>query len=634
MSKDAHQTRVGADLDDGGATEAERGIRELLLVPETDPVAAVPRAASILLLDEFGALGEGTREQPGAGRSEPRQRSRPRGTQRVLRLADPVPLDQTPNRRRTVTHPPTALADPAIPSSAHRLTRRRFLRVGRDLAALAAAGAVPAWRFAPDVRFQGNPFSLGVASGDPTPSGAVLWTRLDPGELASSDARSREVAVRWEVSADDSFRRVIRTGESRALPELGHSVHVEVEGLEPGRWYWYRFDTGGVGSPSGRLKTAPAPGEMPESLRFAFASCQHYEHGYYTAFRHMAAEEPELVIHLGDYIYELRYGEVVRDAAPFEIVTLSDYRDRYALYRSDPDLQAAHAACAWIVTWDDHEVDNNYAATVPEDAQGMHEFLMRRAAAYQAYYEFMPLRRSSLPTGPNMQLFRRLDFGDLATFHVLDTRQYRSDQACGDGRKPRCWPVFSPERTLLGREQEAWLYDGLSSAPARWNLLAQQVRMAQAAIPPDRSASAEESFSLDMWDGYPAERQRLLDYFARERISNPVVLTGDIHSHWAAELKRDFDDPDSETVGIELVGSSITTGGDGADARDSTSDLLDANPHIRLFSGQRGYVSVTLEPTRCRSDFRVVPYVTRPGAPLETRASLVAEGGRSTLEWA
>ena len=460
----------------------------------------------------------------------------------------------------------------------------------------------------------------------------MLWTRLDAGELTLSDAASREVAVRWEVSADDAFRRVIRTGEGRALPELGHAVHVEAEGLEPGRWYWYRFDTGGIVSPTGRLKTAPAPGEVPESLRFAFASWQHCEHGYYSAYRHMAAEAPELIVHLGDYIYESRLGDFVRDAGASEVLTLSDYRNRYALYRSDPDLQAAHTACPWVVTWDDHEVDNNYAGSIPEDTQGRHEFLMRRAAAYQAYYEFMPLRRSSLPTGPNMQLFRRLDFGDLTTFHVLDTRQYRSDQACGDGRGPLCRPAFSPERTLLGVEQEAWLYDGLTSTRARWNFLPQQVRMAQVALPPRGGGSAEESFSLDMWDGYPSERERLLAFLSREEVPNPVVLTGDIHSHWASDLKRDFNDPASDTVGVELVGSSITTGGDGADVRASAAEILAANPHVQFFSGQRGYVSVTVEPTRCRSDFRVAPYVTRPGAPLLTRASFVVEDARSGLE--
>ncbi len=343
----------------------------------------------------------------------------------------------------------------------------------------------------------------------------------------------------------------------------------------------------------------------------------------------MAEEGLDLIVHLGDYIYESRWGEVVRDAAPEEPYTLDEYRNRHALYRSDEALQAAHAACPWIVTWDDHEVDNNYADDVPEDAQGRDAFLLRRAAAYQAYYEFMPLRRSSLPTGPSMQLFRRLDFGDLARFHVLDTRQYRADQACGDGWKPRCWQAEAPGRSLLGSEQEVWLEDGLRRSPARWNVLAQQVRMAQATMPDP--GGGDPSYSLDMWDGYPGARRRLLDVMAEGGGANPLVITGDIHSHWAADLKRDFDDPRSETVGVELVGTSITSGGDGQETYESTPRILEANPHIRFFNARRGYVRVTLDRQRCTSEFRVVPYVSRPGAPVETRARFVVEDGRPGL---
>jgi len=508
-------------------------------------------------------------------------------------------------------------------------SRRRFLRVGRDVAGLIAAGALPAWRSDPRPRFQENPFTLGVASGDPTPMGVVLWTRLDPGAVRDAGAAGGDVAVRWEVAEDDGFRGIVRSGESRALRELGHSVHAEVDGLEPGRPYWYRFDTGGEVSVTGRTRTAPARDASPDRLRFAFASCQNWEHGYYTAYRHMAAEEPDLIVHLGDYIYESRWGEIVRDTGLEEPYSLDDYRRRYALCRSEEPLRAAHAACPWIVTWDDHEVDNNYADDVPEDAQGRGAFLLRRAAAYQAYYEFMPLRRSSLPTGPNMQLFRRLDFGDLARFHVLDTRQYRADQACGDGRKPRCWQAEAEGRSLLGSEQEVWLEDGLRRSPARWNVLAQQVRMAQATLPD--SAGGEPAYSLDMWDGYPAARRRLLEVIAQERPANPVVITGDIHSHWAADLKRDFDDPRSETVGVELVGTSITSGGDGQETYESTPRVLEANPHIRFFNARRGYVRVTLDRHGCTSEFRVVPYVSRPGAPLETRARFVVENGRPGL---
>ncbi|HSR41583.1 MAG TPA: alkaline phosphatase D family protein [Longimicrobiales bacterium] len=521
------------------------------------------------------------------------------------------------------------LFDASPAGSAAGWSRRRFLRVGRDVAALLAAGALPAWRSDPRPPFRQNPFTFGVASGDPGPGGVVLWTRLDPGAVRDAGAVGRDVAVRWEVAEDDGFRTVVRSGESRALPELGHSVHAEVDGLEPGRPYWYRFHTGGVGSVAGRTRTAPARGASPERLRFAFASCQNFDHGYFTAYRHMAEEDPDLIVHLGDYIYESRWGEIVRDTGLEEPYTLDDYRDRYALYRREEPLQTAHAACPWVVTWDDHEVDNNYADDVPEDAQGRDAFLLRRAAAYQAFYEFMPLRRSSIPTGPNMQLFRRLDFGDLARFHVLDTRQYRADQACGDGWRPRCWQAEVGERSLLGPEQEVWLEDGLWRSPARWNVLAQQVRMAQATMPDPEGG--DPSYALDMWDGYPRARQRLLDALAEERPANPVVLTGDIHSHWAADLKRDFRDPRSETVGVELVGSSITSGGDGAEAWESSPRILDANPHIRFFNARRGYVRVTLDRRRCTSEFRVVPWVSRPGAPLETRARFVVEDGRPGL---
>ena len=510
----------------------------------------------------------------------------------------------------------------------HGMGRRRFLRIGRDVGLLAAAGVLPAWRHTPRLRFQESPFSLGVASGDPSPSGAVLWTRLDASAVAAADATDRELAVRWEVAADEGFQRVVRSGQARALPGLGHSVHVEVEGLDPDAWYWYRFDSGGAGSPVGRVRTAPEQGRAPERLRFAFASCQHYEQGYFTAFEHMVREEPDLIVHLGDYIYETRWGTTVQERlrSDEEPHTLQEYRDRYAMYRSDPNLQRAHAACPWIVTWDDHEVDNNYADAVPEDDQSLEAFLVRRAAAYQAYYEFMPLRRSALPTGPNMQLFRRIDFGDLASFHVLDTRQYRSDQSCGDGRKPMCAETLDPDRTLLGVEQESWLSGELRASRARWNVLAQQIRVAQAALP---GPSGEDEFSMDMWDGYPAARARLLD--ALGECANPVVITGDIHTHWAADLKQDFSNPRSASVGVELVGTSITSGGDGEHVTTPPA-AIQANPHVHFFDNERGYVSVTLDRDLCRAEFRTVPFVTRPGAPLVTRATFVSEAGSRRLE--
>ena len=510
------------------------------------------------------------------------------------------------------------------------LSRRDFMRVGRDVAGLIALGTVGACRGDRGVRLASYPFPHGVASGDPGPDGAVLWTRLSAEALRDAGAAGQPVPVRWEVAADDGFARIVQSGTQMALPELGHSVHVEVGGLDPGRPYWYRFVASGEATPPGRTVTLPAPGTPADRLRFAFASCQNYEHGFYTAYRHMAGDDLDLVLHLGDYIYERRFGDSqVRLHEAGEVYTLDEYRARYALYRSDPDLQAAHAACPWVVTPDDHEVDNNWAGDTPEDDQLSGQFLLRRAAAFQAYYEFMPLRRASVPTGPHIPLHRRFHYGDLADFHVLDSRQYRSDQACGDGRQVLCPEALAPERTMLGTEQEGWLFDGLAGSSSRWNVLANQVMIARL------EGAAQDGGPLvpmDRWDGYPSAQQGLLSFLERTRPSNPVVVTGDIHTNWAADLKADYRDPASATVGAELVGTSITSGGDGADVRDNTEDTLARNPHIHFFNGQRGYVRCDVTRERLAADYRVLPYVTRPGAEAVTRASFVAEDGRPGLQ--
>ena len=509
------------------------------------------------------------------------------------------------------------------------LSRRDFVRVGRDLAGLIALGSTGACRGGFDLRLGSYPFPYGVASGDPDADGVVLWTRVSEEALLEAGARERTVPVRWELAADDGFARIVASGTHGAVPELGHSVHVEVNGLDPGRPYWYRFMAAGETSPRGRAVTVPAANTPTERLRFAFASCQNYEHGFYTAYRHMAGDDLDLVFHLGDYIYERRFGQSqVRQHEAGEVHTLDQYRARYALYRSDPDLQAAHAVCPWVVTTDDHEVDNNWAGDIPEDAQDPEQFLLRRAAAFQAFYEFMPLRRTSMPRGPAIALNRRLRFGDLADFHVLDGRQYRTDQACGDGRRVMCAEALNRDRTMLGAAQEQWLFDGLAASPGRWNVLANQVMIARLeGAPPDGGPVV----SMDRWDGYPAAQTRLLSFLDRVRPSNPVVVTGDIHSNWAADLKADFLDPASATVGAELVGTSITSGGDGADSNDGTEDTLARNPHIHFFNGQRGYVRCEVRPERLVADYRVVPYVSSPGASAVTRATFVVEDGRPGL---
>lgn len=506
-------------------------------------------------------------------------------------------------------------------------TRRELLRFAAQASACITLGNLPAAGQDTPPRLRSYPFPFGVASGDPRADGVVLWTRLD---INTEEAPAR-VGVRWEVADDEQFTKIARRGTHHALPALGYSVHVEVDGLRPGRKYWYRFllDDATV---SGRTQTAPAVGAPVDRVKFAFASCQNYEQGYFTAFSHMSSEDLDFVVHLGDYIYERRFGQpqmIVRDNEfPGEVKTLDQYRARYANYRRDPNLQSAHAAFPWIVTTDDHEVSNNYAGVHSEDGTSVEEFARRRAAGYQAYYEFMPLRRSSMPRGPDMRLFRRVSYGDLATLHVLDTRQYRSDQACGDGTKPRCEDAMSPSRTILGKEQEKWLMDGMRSSRARWNILANQVMIAQL----QQTRDAQRMFSMDKWDGYVESRQRLMHFLHEAKPSNPVVLTGDIHSHWAADLKLDFSDPKSPTVAAELVGTSITSGGDGAEV--GGMNPSPDNPHIHFYANRRGYVRVALGPKRLTADFRITPFVSKPGAPISDRASFVVEDGRPGLQLA
>jgi alkaline phosphatase D len=482
-----------------------------------------------------------------------------------------------------------------------------------------------------------EPFTLGVASGDPVPDGVVLWTRLAPDPLLQGGAMpNRPILVRWEVAHDERFGRVAAKGTVHARPESAHAVHVEVAGLGPGREYFYRFKTGQELSPIGRTKTAPRPDQDPRRLAFAFASCQMYEHGYFTAFGHMAQEDLDFVVHLGDYIYEHGQNQYagrsgnVRLHAGGEIESLEDYRRRHAQYKTDSDLQAAHAAFPWIVTFDDHEIDNNWAGGVPENTAGPNatreSFLARRAAAFQAYYEHMPLRRGTRPVGPDMLAYRRLTFGRMAQFSALDTRQYRSDQACGDGSRVDCAARLDPARTMTGPAQERWLLDGLERSRARWNVVAQQVFMAQR----DTDPGPPQQFSMDSWDGYRAGRDRLLAHVQSRGVPNPIVLTGDVHRSWVADLKADFDDPASATIGTEFVGSSISSTGDGTG--ENQDAVLAANPHLKFFEDQRGYMRCVLDAERWRTDVRVVPYVSRPGAPITTSASFaVIDGAAGAL---
>ncbi|GLY04917.1 alkaline phosphatase D family protein [Actinoplanes sp. NBRC 101535] len=502
----------------------------------------------------------------------------------------------------------------------------------RTLLLSSAAGAAVVWpsgAFAAPHRgpLRTDPFTLGVASGDPAPDGFVLWTRLAVTPLAEDGLGgmpARDVTVHWELAADERFRKVIRKGTATARASRAHSVHVELDGLSAGREYFYRFRAEGYTSPAGRTRTAPARSASGGPLAMAFVSCSQYEHGYFTAYRRLAEDEPDLILHLGDYQYEYAPdtytvpGGNPRDHEGPETVTLANYRQRHAQYKADPDLQAAHAVAPWAVVFDDHEVDNNWAGEVPEQPDP--DFRTRRAAAFQAYYENMPLRRTSIPRGIDMQLYRRLHWGRLATFHMLDTRQFRDDQGCGDGYRD-CPAASDPARSITGPEQEKWLLDGFRRSTARWDVLGQQVFFGQR----DNNAGPQKVLSMDSWDGYQGSRDRITRGWVDAGVRNPVVLTGDVHAHWADDLKLDYDDPTSRTVGTELVCSSITSGGDGADVASGNHSWSAWNPHLRFYNNQRGYVRTRITGDALTADFVVLPYVTTPGAAAHTRATFVIE---------
>lgn len=511
------------------------------------------------------------------------------------------------------------------------LNRRTFLTGSASLALAALTREHAYGIVTTSPVFSSDPFSLGVASGDPTPDGFVLWTRLAPMPLDGDGGMPAEaVEVAWQVAEDEGLSRVVARGTAVATPEWGHSVHVEVAGLRPDRWYWYQFKAGAATSGVGRTRTFPAAEALPERLRFAFASCQHFEMGHYTAYEHMLHEAPDLVVHLGDYIYEYAgQGNRVRQHHGKEITTLHDYRVRLAQYKTDPALQAMHAAAPWLVTWDDHEFDNNCANDISEEkGVSCEDFLKRRAASYQAYYENMPLRRSAMPKGPDMLLYRSVSFGQLAHFQVLDTRQYRTDQPCGDGNKLQCPEALDPRGTMLGALQRDWLLENLARSTATWNVLAQQIMMARV----DRKAGPEVTHSMDQWPGYEAERRRLLKHLVDQQVKNPVVLTGDIHSNWANNLIADFDELNSRSVATEFVGTSITSGGDGLLEPANLVATYAENPFVKFHSAERGYVSCEVTPKEWRTKYQAVEYVSRPGAPLHTRATFVVESGRPELQ--
>jgi alkaline phosphatase D len=514
----------------------------------------------------------------------------------------------------------------------------------RRLLAWAGASAAGIWlpRAAfGQPRFRTDPFALGVASGSPQHDSVVLWTRLVDAKAQSlgNDA----IAVRWEVAHDEQFGRIVQSGQAQALPELAHSVHVEVAGLEPDRWYFYRFMAGDATSAVGRTRTFPAPDALVQKLRLAYASCQRWEHGYFSAYRHMREENLDGVLFLGDYIYEYP-GAVnpVRTTPGGWTITLADYRDRYALHKSEPELRAMHAACPWIVTWDDHEVQNDYAALSPgSGGPDVPDFAARRTAAYQAFYEHMPVRASALTQavrglqgGAETRLYSRQRIGQLASLIVLDDRQYRDRHACTTGGKAgsstvdaaSCALLNDPARTLLGAAQERWLDASFQSAGPGWTIVAQQTLFGQRNLTPGQGRSLWN----DGWDGYPAARQRVTESLARHHVSDPVLLGGDMHENWVGHVKADYDKPESAALGVEFCGTSITSRSGG---NKRMASWLAGNPHFVFGDAERkGYGVAEFTPKQMTATLRVVDDVTKPDTRIETLARFAVEAGRPRIE--
>jgi alkaline phosphatase D len=531
-----------------------------------------------------------------------------------------TPLLNLPSRRRLIKGAAAAgLYSAAAPA---------IIRVAAAQGAIHAGAA------------SGDPFSLGVASGAPKPDGFVLWTRVAP-DPVSDDPRTPggmtggDVTLRYEIATDPGLHNIVRSGEAVAEAAYAWSVHLDVSGLEAGRPYWYRFLNGAAASRIGRAATLPAPGSALDKLRFGFVSCSNYEHGYFSGYRHLADENPEFVIFLGDYIYETieeRRPIVRHHSDGIVAATLPTYRNRYAQYRLDRDLQRLHAEAPMLVTWDDHEVSNDYAGKYSEYFDEPELFLRRRAAAYRAFYEHMPVRPIlSQPDGPVMRVYDRYGFGDLIEIALIDGRQYRSREACyGPPDKgglhletdAACPERRDPGRSMMGFAQESWLYSTLSHSKAQWNLIAQDVLMAQVRI----KHANDWGFSTDDWDGYPANRTRLLKRIHDGKVANPVIISGDIHSFFANDLKLDFDDPNSPTVASELVGTSISSYGP---PYEMIAQNLPDNPHVHFFdSRQRGYMLVDLARSHLQADMRIVSDVKDPNASVSTMKSFAVESGK------
>jgi alkaline phosphatase D len=443
------------------------------------------------------------------------------------------------------------------------------------------------------------------------------------------------VPVDWEVATDSAFRGVVQRGVELATADDGHCVHADVHGLAPATEYFYRFRAADHISDVGRTRTAPALGAEVAGLTFAWASCQSWGDGFFNAYDDMASAAPDVVFHLGDYIYEKpippdgarRNTSAMPSSCHSEARTLDDYRERYALYKSDPSLQRAHRTSPFIITLDDHEIENNWAASISEDNAPVPEFLIRRAAALKAWWENTPVRARMRPGRSDLKIYRRFIFGDLVEFSVLDTRQYRSDQVNGDTDGPQNDKSADPRRTITGDAQEKWILDGLAASGARWNVLAHQTPMADLA----RQRAGSRAVSMDAWSGYEASRSRILDGARDRSVNNLVSIVGDIHRSVVSELKSTYTRP-APVVGVEIAGTSITSGGDGSDSDDGDRELKAASPHVKFGNAQRGYVLNTVTQRDWAAEFRVAESVGDPANRLHTRATITIPATRPDIQ--